>query len=24
METSDFREGITASMARRPPEFRGA
>ena len=23
METSDFREGIAASMARRPPEFRG-
>jgi enoyl-CoA hydratase/carnithine racemase len=23
METADFREGIDASMARRPPEFRG-
>jgi enoyl-CoA hydratase/carnithine racemase len=23
MESSDFREGIAASMARRPPEFRG-
>jgi 2-(1,2-epoxy-1,2-dihydrophenyl)acetyl-CoA isomerase len=23
METADFREGIAASMARRPPEFRG-
>jgi enoyl-CoA hydratase/carnithine racemase len=24
MESADFREGIAASMARRPPEFRGA
>ena len=23
METADFREGIAASMARRPPEFHG-
>jgi len=23
METTDFREGIAASMARRPPEFTG-
>jgi len=24
MGTADFREGIAASLARRPPEFRGA